>query len=102
MLIVASFVFGISPIGKLPAAAYGETKIPYAVSGGNIYFDPNKGAVIDCDDTVTEATIPERIGGIKVEVIENSAFRYRNNLISVTLPEGLKPSVAMPFTAVKL
>ncbi len=42
------------------------TDIPYAVEGGNIYFDTATGTVTDADKTVTFVNIPEKINGVDV------------------------------------
>lgn len=63
--------------------------IAYPVTGGNIYFDPTTGTITGCDDTVTEAIVPASIEGHKVEIIGDSAFRGKDNLTKVVLPEGI-------------
>ncbi len=49
-------------------------KVAYPVEGGNIYFDPETGAIVGCDPTITRADIPEYINGTKVIGIGDFAF----------------------------
>lgn len=78
-------------VGMLPTIAFAaeEDIIPYAVEGGNIYFDTSTGTVTDCDESVTSADIPESIEGVDVTSIGDKAFYDCNNLTSVTLPDGV-------------
>lgn len=46
-----------------------ETWVPYAVTGGNIYFDPETQNIVGCDASVTEAVIPAEIDGKAVRMI---------------------------------
>ena len=73
-----------------PAAnAEGTQTIAYAVSGGNIYFDPATGTITGCDNTVTTVVIPASIQGVRVEAIGDVAFDSKANLTKVVLPEGI-------------
>lgn len=56
----------------------------YPVTKGNIYMDSN-GYIAKCDKFVTEATIPEFIGGKKVIGISDTAFSGCNELRKVTV-----------------
>ena len=80
-------------VGLLPAAALGgshtDTDIAYAVTGGNIYFRPSTGEIVDCDDTVTKAVIPAAINGQAVTAIGSSAFRGCSSLTGVTIPDSV-------------
>lgn len=67
-----------------PGARSGS--VAYAVEGGNIYFDPGTGEIVDCDGSVTKAVIPSSIGGAAVTGIGNSAFLECGGLTSVTIP----------------
>ena len=71
------------------ASAEGTQTVAYAVTGGNIYFDPTTGTVTGCDDTVTTAVIPARIQGVNVTTIGRLAFDSKDNLTRVVLPEGI-------------
>ena len=53
-------------VGMFPASAFaaGSNVVTYPVTGGNIYFNKSTGAVTDCDESVTEAVIPEEIEGV--------------------------------------
>lgn len=73
----------------LPVRAAEDRRIPYAVTGGNIYFDPATGTVTDCDYSVTEAVIPEKIGGVAVTSIGESAFQGCGELTAVSIPESV-------------
>lgn len=66
-----------------------ETDIPYAVNGGNIYFDIATGMITDCDAGVIEAQIPDYIEGVRVTSIGNSAFAGCK-IRSIVLPLGLE------------
>lgn len=67
----------------------GAPEIVYPVSGGNIYFDPNTGTIIDCDLEVTEAVIPSEIEGVAVTAIGDEAFYCCDSLTSVTFPDSI-------------
>lgn len=83
----------------LPSSAFAgmgigkEYGTPYAVTGGNIYFDAGLGGIVDCDDTVTEAIIPNEIGGLPVTIVDFSmwyADGYENvKLKSITIPSSV-------------
>ena len=62
--------------------------IIYAVENGYIYI--SDGVVIDSDDTVTAAEIPESVEGTTITAIGDSAFAYNDNLTKVVLPETVK------------
>lgn len=81
-----ALIMVLSVIGAFPAMAKSDTDIAYPVEGGNIYFDPTTGTITDCDDTVISAEIPEKISGIAVTSIRESAFYKCDALESVTIP----------------
>lgn len=62
---------------------------PYAVEGGNIYFDPSSGTIVDCDTSVTHADIPNEINGVPVTSIGKWAFERCDDLTSVTIPNSV-------------
>lgn len=66
-----------------------STDIKYAVTNGYIYFDKSTGTITDCDTSVTKATIPSTINGVKVTSIGDYAFESCSSLTSVTIPEGV-------------
>ena len=66
-----------------------EGDVAYPVTGGNIYFDKAKGAITDCDESVTAANIPAKIEGVAVISIGRSAFMYCSGLSSVVIPDGV-------------
>lgn len=68
------------------AAAAFPIENPYPVDGGNIYFDPESGAVVDCDYNVTKAEIPETINGVRVTFIDANAFNNCTYIVSVSAP----------------
>ncbi len=75
------------------AVAAESDLVPYAVEGGNIYFDPTTGTVVSCDETVTRAVIPSQIGGVAVKALRQSSFWLLSEtpvLESVVLPDSLE------------
>ena len=70
---VLSLVLLLSTV-PLRAASASNNYVPYAVEGGNIYFDPATGTVVQCDTSVTSAVIPAEIGGVAVTAIGQLAF----------------------------
>lgn len=61
----------------------------YPVKGGSLTFDPDTGTITDCDESVTEADIPDEIGGIPVTGIGKWAFLDCDSLTRVTIPTGV-------------
>ena len=70
-------------------AEHADTDIPYAVTGGNIWFDASTGNVTDCDDSVTAAIIPQAIEGATVKEIGNGAFQNCYALTQIQLPNTI-------------
>ena len=89
VLLAMALLVGILPVGVLSVGAYSATDIPYAVEGGNIYFDKATGTVTDCDASVTAADIPAEIDGVAVTSIGNFAFEVCTNLTSVSIPNSV-------------
>lgn len=71
------------------SAASDDSRVSYPVTGGNIYFDPEKGEIVDCDESVTSAEIPGSINNIQVVEIGNSAFENCNNLSYIHIPDSV-------------
>ena len=63
--------------------------VKFAVTGGNVTFDPQSGLITDADATVTEADIPAYINETAVTGIAGSAFSECTLLERVSLPEGV-------------
>ena len=84
-----------------PQAAAQSGTVAYAVTGGNIYFDPSTGTVTDCDSTVTEAIIPSTINGVEVTRIGSSAFYSCTSLTSVTIPNSVASIEGSAFSYCK-
>jgi len=87
---VLSIVLAMLLCMAIPEITFAET-IPYTVEGGNIYFDTESGAVIDCDESVTKAVIPDKINDITVNEIIFSRFALggyngTSELSSITIP----------------
>ncbi len=82
---ILSIVLSLLLCMAISEIALAET-IPYAVEGGNIYFDTEEGAVIDCDKTVTNAVIPDKINGIIVKEIDFFLVLTNPQLTSITIP----------------
>lgn len=62
--------------------------VNYPVTGGSIQIDTDTGTVTDCDESVTEATIPAKVGDCKVTSIGREAF-FQSRLTSVTIPNSV-------------
>ena len=71
------------------SSARSNTDIPYAVTGGNIYFDPSTGEITRCDAFVREADIPSEINGVAVTAIGDKAFFDLNYLNCVLIPDSV-------------
>lgn len=74
--------------GLMPVTVSAANEVSYAVEGGNIYFDPETGAITGCDESVTAAEIPPKIDGVTVTSIGNYAFR-RTSLASISIPASV-------------
>ena len=72
-------VWGCSGIGALGSLNY---RIDYTNGEESII-------IFGCAGTDSEAVIPEKIGGIKVTAIADSAFKGRSSLTSIIIPEGV-------------
>ena len=66
-----------------------SNKISYPVENGNIYFDPEKGAITGSDEEITEAYIPCEINGVAVKAINDYVFSQRWELVSVNIPDSV-------------
>ncbi len=88
LLLVLLMVLSLVPVSAL-AWWHEETDVPYAVKGGNIYFDKSTGTITDCDSGVTEANIPSEIDGVKVTSIGPFAFSDCISLTSITIPDSM-------------
>lgn len=87
LLLVLLMVMTLVPTAAL--ATKSDTDIAYAVTGGNIYFDQATGTITDCDESVTEATIPAEINGVAVNSIGWGSFNGCSILTSITLPNSI-------------
>lgn len=65
--------------------------------GEIITFDTSTGTITDCDESVTEAVIPDTIGGVLVEEVGIRAFGSCINLSSVELPDSVTVIEAFAF-----
>ena len=77
-----------------PAPQNNSEGIPYAVTGGNIYFYsdvyyPRTREVTGCDRSVTSANIPDSIDGVDVTSIGDGAFWGCGELANVTIPNSI-------------
>ncbi|MGM9553855.1 MAG: leucine-rich repeat protein [Faecousia sp.] len=89
LLLAFALLCGLLSISSVSVHAYSKTDIAYPVEGGNIYFDKERGAITDCDNTVTSADIPAEIDGVEVTRIGSFAFQFCSNLTSVTIPDSV-------------
>ncbi|MBE6927426.1 MAG: hypothetical protein E7467_02870 [Ruminococcaceae bacterium] len=62
---------------------------PYEVEGGCLYFDKYTGYIVDADDTITRADIPEKIRGVDVIGLGSGVFMWCNSLTEVSIPKTL-------------
>ena len=75
-----------------PAPQNSTEGIPYAVTGGNIYYHQkyfHSQEIIGCDRSVTSVDIPSSINGVAVAIIASSAFADCRSLTSVTIPDSV-------------
>lgn len=70
ILLILALLFSMAP----PVTFAAET-VPYAVEGGNIYFDISTGTVTGCDTSVTVVDIPAEIESVAVTRIAG-VYRY--------------------------
>lgn len=88
LTVVSAIIIFLGIYVSIPQQAWAAA-VKYPVTGGNIIFAKSTGTVVSCDETVTEAVIPEKIDGTEVKQIGQNAFSGCGGLASVTLPEGL-------------
>ncbi|HIZ39178.1 MAG TPA: leucine-rich repeat domain-containing protein [Candidatus Blautia excrementipullorum] len=93
MIVVLTMVLSVPGL-KIEAA---DTEITHAVTGGNITFDMSTGTITDCDESVTEAVIPDTIEGVPVVEVGIRAFGSCINLSSVELPDSVTVIEAFAF-----
>lgn len=103
LMLITVFVIPVGPV----YAAKDDDDIAWTegIVGGAIYFDEATGTITDCDQSVTEAVIPEEINGVTVREISGKAFDgyyddytdewVSHSLESVTIPDTI---VYMPDT----
>ena len=60
------------------------------IEGGKVAFDKANGMLVSMYSSVTSAHVPEYIDGVKVRMIADWVFQYKDNLQELTLPEGLE------------
>ena len=69
------------PLSVLGAESRPARRYPYAVEGGNIYFNKVSGEIIESDRNIKSAVIPRSIDGVAVTSIaimllkKDTAFR---------------------------
>lgn len=77
-------------VNMMPAITYASESVTVkwndGVTGGAIYFDPSTGTIIDCDESVTKVNIPEKIEGVEVKAIGDSAFYLCMQLQEINMP----------------
>ena len=93
MIVVLTMVLSVPGL-KIEAA---DTEITYAVTGGYITFDMSTGTITDCDESVTEAVIPDTVEGVPVVEVGVRAFGSCINLRSVELPDSVTVIEAFAF-----
>lgn len=78
-----------------------DGRIPYAVEGGNIYFNAETGAIVDADETITAANIPEKIKGWDVCRIGECAFAECSSLKEINIPANVSEISSTAFSGCK-
>ena len=86
-LLVLCLLCTLLPVG---AAANEKTGVAYPVTGGNIYFDKQTGAVVGCDELVTRANIPAQIDGVPVTSFGYLCFSGCDRLQSISIPATVR------------
>lgn len=66
-----------------------DVKYTDGVTGGAIYFDESTGIIYNCDESVTEVVIPEKINGVEVTSIGEYAFSKCKSLTSITISKSV-------------
>ena len=82
----ANIIYGKED-SELPGENPDEPVTTWQAVGGLLYFDPETGTITDCDSEVTEAAIPEEIGGVTVTTIGSQAFYGNHSLKTLTIPD---------------
>lgn len=72
-----------------PVATTSEIEVAYPVEGGNIYLDLSSGTITRSDYTVTNVVIPTDVEGVPITTIGSRAFRWCEDLTSVTLSKNI-------------
>lgn len=92
--------FDVLPVPEADSA----TKVAYTddnIVGGSIYYNPQTGAIVDCDTNVISCVIPPEIDGVKITTIGTRAFE-KTDLIRVTIPESVTVISDYAFSNSKL
>ena len=100
LLLAVVMLAGILPVAA-SAGWHDSTHIAYEVTDGNIYFDKATGTIVDCDESVTTANIPEAIDGTPVTSIGSGAFEDCISLTSVEIPSNVTRLSLFPQEAVR-
>ena len=74
------------------------TRVAYPVEGGNIYFDKDTGTILNADEGIITANIPDKIDGVAVTSIYDTAFAF-TNITSVTIPDSVTNIESTMFNA---
>ena len=88
LLLVLLMVVPMTILLAVPSSSTEET-VKYEVEGGCIYFDSSAGAIIDCDESVTNAVIPSMIEGVSVVTIGSHSFADCTSLTSISIPDSV-------------
>ena len=74
----------IQPYAATTRVAYSDSNI----IGGSIYYNPDTGAIVDCDTNVVSCVIPSEIDGVAITSINSNAFR-ETSIMKVTMPDSI-------------
>lgn len=116
LLIAGTFLSGQYTVPEYSCVSAADASFTEGVYGALSYKNYGSYAVIsDCDETVSEAAVPDHIDGVPVTEIGSQAFSNCLSLTSVSLPETLSvigdyafsgcislPSVTIPAVTEKI
>ena len=86
MLLCVAMALSLLPMSALAADDSNWIEVA-GIVGGKIDFDESTGTIVECEQTVTKADIPQEINGVTVTAIDYGAFSDCTSLEWVKIPE---------------